>query len=54
MHKAWRDTKELDLLGHLRSTKAGYTEEWFAARKRTFTRRRSAYGGSETYVEAET
>lgn len=39
MHKAWRDTKELDLRGHVRATEKNvYNEEWYAARKRTFTR----------------
>lgn len=41
MHRAWRDTKELDLLGHVRATKRyKYGEEWYAARTRMISTRR--------------
>lgn len=37
MHQAWKDTKEMDLLGHLRATKRSpINEEWFAARRRAY------------------
>lgn len=39
MHQAWKDTKEMDLLGHLRATKRSLiNEDWFAARRRVYNK----------------
>jgi len=45
IHQNWFESKRLDVLGHLRATKIGPThEEWYLARRRTFTRVRSDGG----------
>eukprot|EP00918_Siedleckia_nematoides_P035559 GHVU01077248.1.p1 GENE.GHVU01077248.1~~GHVU01077248.1.p1 ORF type:complete len:301 (-),score=70.54 GHVU01077248.1:1002-1904(-) len=54
MQQIWSDSKRLDVLGHLRACKVDAThDEWYAARKRTFTRNRNELRTGQSYAKRD-